>query len=472
MNRAHKLRVTFNLKMEPRWNSEVGHVMQSNAKEERKLKLQISRINTVKREQLGKIDQEMISLRKQLLEDRKIFGTRSDIKRREDKNAKILEGSCEEKQAHSVHPKLTGLQKHEINDRSCFKPFQERLRQKGLEQQERKLSQTRFVAAVQEGNGSLRKMPDTGMLSPSCSTPSIRYGRRHSIAEINLNDTLLSKLCPQTNNGSVPPKNTSLSSTVVGAGVKMDHPRLRQRRASLPHAIALGREHSVDLSRLKPVKFQPERGKLVMDKESKVNRNVKLGNFSRHVDDDLRWKRRNSLPNFDNFSTRKDPMASKERLTARLVQCKTKPGSAKQRNGAPPTRPSVFGRDFKKNPTPVTERSADCDEQDENESLGRVSIVEANEPEENEELSSEQELSFIPKATLQEKMNKFFLEWVEGPDEEPRTDIEELLQEFRKEKVEKRRKQSNEVATDMELDSAEQDLPQCTQDSSLAEGAT
>ena len=121
----------------------------------------------------------------------------------------------------------------------------------------------------------------------------------------------------------------------------------------------------------------------------------------------------------------------------------------------------------------MTERSdeADCDEQDENESLGRVSIVEANEPEENEELSSEQQLSFIPKATLQEKMNKFFLEWVEGPDEEPRTDIEELLQEFRKEKVEKRRKQSNEVATDMELDSAEQEFPQCTQDR-LTEGAT
>ena len=64
--------------------------------------------------------------------------------------------------------------------------------------------------------------------------------------------------------------------------------------------------------------------------------------------------------------------------------------------------------------------------------------------EQDQELSSAQELSFIPKATLQEKMNKFFMEWVEGSDEEPRTDIEELLQEFRKEKKEEGREELNE----------------------------
>lgn len=466
------------MKMEPRWSSEIGQVMQSNAKEEKKLKQQISRINTAKREQLGKIDQEMISLRRQLLEDRKIFGTRSDIKRREDKNANILEGSCEDKQVHSVQPKLTGLQKHDIIDRNCFKSFQERSRHRAFEQHERKLSPPRYVATVQEGNSSLRKkMPEVGMLPPSCSTPSIRAARRHSIAEINLNNTLLSKLCPQTNAGSARPKNTSFSSAVVGAGAKIDHPRLRQRRASLPaHSLALDREHSVDLPKLKTIKLQPEGAKLAMEKDSKVNQNVKLGNFSRHVDGDLRWKRRNSLPNFDNFPTSKDSMACKERLTARLMQCKPKkPGSATHRNVASPTKPSIFGRKFKKNPTPVTERSdeaADFNEQDESESLGRVSIVEANEPKENEELSSEQELSFIPKATLQEKMNKFFLEWVEGPDEEPRADIEELLQEFQKEKAERRRIESNEVETKVEFESAEQDMSQCSKDSLHDEGAT
>lgn len=35
-------------------------------------------------------------------------------------------------------------------------------------------------------------------------------------------------------------------------------------------------------------------------------------------------------------------------------------------------------------------------------------------------------------------MNKFFSNWVEDCDEETRTDIEELLQEFRKEKREGR----------------------------------
>lgn len=130
-------------------------------------------------------------------------------------------------------------------------------------------------------------------------------------------------------------------------------------------------------------------------------------------------------------------MACKERLTARLTRSRPKPESATNKNVASPVRPSIFGRQFKKNPTPVTEGSEPNCHDENSESLGRVSSVETNEPSENELLSSEQELSFIPNATLQEKMNKFFLEWVEGSDEEPRTDIEKLLQEFRKEKVEK-----------------------------------
>lgn len=449
-------------------------MMQSNAKEQKKLKLQISRINNAKREQLGKIDQEMMSLRKQLLEDRKIFGTRSDIKRREDQNANILEGSSEDTQVHNVQPKLTGLQKHEVIDRNCFKPFQERSRHKAIEKHERKLSPSRFVPTVQEGIGSFKKkMPDVGMLPPSCSTPSLRLGRRHSIAEINLNDTLLSKLYPHRNSGIVPPKNTSLSSTMVGAGAKLDHPRLRQRTASLPLGLVLERAQSVDLPKLKTFKLQPERGKLAIDRESKANQNVKLGNFSRHVDGELKWKRTNSLPNFDNIPTNKDSMACKERLTARLMQSNPKPGSATNRNVASPVKPSIFGRHFKKNPTPVTEGTKpDYDEN--SESLGRVSCqsVEANEPNENEQFSSEQELSFIPKATLQEKMNKFFLEWVEGSEEEPRTDIEELLQEFRKDKVEKRRGQSDEAENDVEIDNPIQDMSQSTKDGSPEEATT
>lgn len=464
MTRSQGLRVMFNLKMEPRWNCDIGQVLQTNAKEERKLKLQLGRINTAKREQLGKIDQEMISLRKQLLEDRKIFGTRSDIKRPEDKNGNILEGSCEDIQLHNVQPKLTGLQQHEVINRNCFKPLRERShRSKSLEQRERKLSPSRLGSTAQEGNGSLRrKMPEVGLLPPSCSTPSLRFGRRHSIAEINLNDTLLSKICPQTNSGGAL-KNTSLSSTAM-TGMKMDHPRLRQRRASLPQAMLLERaDHPVDLPKLKTIKLQPERSKLAMEKDS--NQNVKLGNFSRHVNGDLKFKRRNSLPNFDNLPSNREPLVCKERLTARM-QSRPKPGSANNRNVASPTKPSIFGRQFKKNPTPVSERSdeGDWNEQDDSESLGRVSLVEANEPEENdaEEISSEQELSFIPKATLQEKMNKFFMEWVEGPDEEPRTDIEELLQEFRKEKVQRSNKAG--LGTDMEIESAVQEISQCSKD--------
>ena len=470
--------VMFNLKMEPRWHSEIGQVMHSNAKEEKILKRQITRINNAKREQLGKIEREMITLRKQLLEDRKILGTRSDIRKREDKNANILEGNGEDKQVNIVQPKLTGFQKHDTVDRNCFKPFEERSRHKAFEQSERKWSPSKFVSTAQEGNSCFRKrMPDVGMLPPSCSTPSIRSGRRHSIAEINFNaDTLLSKICPQTNSVSAQTKNTTLSSTVVGAGIKIDHPRLRQRRASMPHAIPRERDHSpLDLPKLKTINLQHERSKLAIEKDSKVNQNVKLGNFSRHVDGDLKWKRRNSLPNFDNFPTSKDSMAGKERLTARLAQCKPKPGSAAQRNATSSAKPSVFGRKYKKYPTPVTERSdeAGCEELDENESLGHASIVEENEPKENEELSSsEQELSFIPKATLQEKINKFFMEWVDGPDDEPRTDIEELLQEFRKKKEVKGLKQSNEVENDLEIDSEEQDVSGCTKDTLLEEGAT
>jgi len=43
-------------------------------------------------------------------------------------------------------------------------------------------------------------------------------------------------------------------------------------------------------------------------------------------------------------------------------------------------------------------------------------------------------------------MNKFFSNWVEGCDEETRTDIEELLQEFRKEKREGRQEINEDIA--------------------------
>lgn len=114
---------------------------------------------------------------------------------------------------------------------------------------------------------------------------------------------------------------------------------------------------------------------------------------------------------------------------------------------SPSRRISAFGRQFKKNPTPVTEQSneGDCNEEEESESLERISPGEGDkdkdkETESEKEPSVAQELCFIPKATLQEKMNKFFSNWVEGCDEETRTDIEELLQEFRKEKREGHKK--------------------------------
>ena len=459
MINSKKLGVMFNLKMEPRWNSEIGQVLQSNAKEEKKLKLQINRINSAKREQLGKIDQEMLSLRKQLLEDRKILGTRSDIKRRTDNNGNVLEGSNEAKQVSIVQPKLSGLQKSEAFDRNCFKTFQERSRLTTVEQRERKTSPPRLAFTEKEGNRNSprRKVPEVGVLPPSCSTPSIRYGRRHSIAEINFSaDKLLSKIYPQT-----------ISESVPMASVKFDHPRLRQRRASLPQAVMLDRDHSLDLPKLKTMKFQPERSKLALEKDSKLsNQDIKVGNFSRGVGGDVRTRRRrNSLPNFDSLPTNRDSMVCKERLTARLMQSKTKPGSAVTRNVTSPTKSSIFGRQFRKNPTPVSEKSdeANCEEQVENLSLDRMSLEEADDPGvDDEPLSCEQELSFIPKATLQEKMDKFFLEWVEGPEEEPRTDIEELLEEFRKEKEKKRHEQSNDAEKDLEIKNTAKDMSQCT----------
>lgn len=117
----------------------------------------------------------------------------------------------------------------------------------------------------------------------------------------------------------------------------------------------------------------------------------------------------------------------------------------------PAKHASIFGR-HQKNPTPVSERSNEGNwaKQEDSNSLDSIFLADENEntagqePEQEQELSSAQELSFIPKATLQEKMNKFFMEWVEGSEEEPRTDIEELLQEFRKEKKEEGRREFNE----------------------------
>lgn len=450
----------FNFKMEPRWTSEIGQIMQTNAKEEKKLKLQINRINSAKRVQLDKIDQEMMTLRKQLLDDRKILGTRSDIKKRDEKN-----GDEEGQKVKIVEPTFAGFQKPDAIDRNGFKTFQERSRQRAIEQQESRPTPSRMRATEKDGNNNFRrKMSDLGMLPPSCSTPSIRGGRRHSIAEINLNDTLLSKICAQTNTSSSPIKKGASGALMTGADVKIDHPRLRQRRGSLPPAMTYERDHSMDLPKIKNMKFQPERGsKLESEKESKMmsHMDMKLANFSR--------RRRNSLPNFHILPPNRDSMACKERLTAKLMHTKPKPRSAVSRNVTSPTKSSIFGRKFKKNPTPVTEKSDEgkseneqSDEDDESLSLDRPSLAEANEPGPDEPLSCEQELSFIPKATLKEKMDKFFLEWVDEPEEEPRIDIEELLQEFRKEKEEKQQEKSSDAEKDLEIRCIEKDLPQCS----------
>ena len=434
----------LNIKMEPRLSSG-GQVFQRNAREDKKLNLQINEINSAKKEQLGKIDQEMMSLKKQLLEDRKILGTRSNIKRREDRNAKIFEENCDEKPVrNSVQPKLIGLQKPTVIERKSFKPFQDRSRQLAMEQHEFKLSSPRVVSVVHEETGNFRRrLAQVQKQLPSCSTPSPRYlSRRHSIAAINFSNSLSNVCEPQTSLDNAP-KNTHLSGRIAGA--KVDHILLRQRRASLSHTLTPNKvDHPVDLPKLKPLKLVAERNKQVAVEESRVNKNVKVGNFSRHAEDDLRLKRSYSLPN--SFPLNRDSVACKERLTAKLVS-RIKPVSASNKNTPTNKRTSVFGRHFQKSPTPVTERSNEGEwiDQEDNDSLERltVEVVENDDKEqeaENEQkLSSECELSFIPKLTLQEKMNKFFLERVEDSDEVPRTGIEQLLQEFRKEKKEGRR---------------------------------
>ena len=434
------------LKMEvPRWSSDIGQAFQSNAMEDRKLKVQINRINSAKKEKLEKIDQEMMSLKKQLLEDRKLLGTRSVIQRRENKNANILVENSDQKHV-CVQPKLIGPQKAEVTESKSFKPIQERSRDEiAVKQNYIRMRPSRLVSVVREKNDNFGRRGvsfEVEKFAPSSSTPAPRCrGRRHSIAEINLSDSF-SKICtPQTSSGNATIRNEQIGSGITGG--KLDHPLLRQRRASLPYTLTPERRENLIASpRLKPIRFAPD--KLAVD-ESKASPNVKLGNFSRHVEgSNLRRKRRNSLPNFDNFPSSRDSMASKERLTARLVS-RTKPASARQRNMSPSKRISAFGRQFKKNPTPVTEQSneGDSNEEEESESLERISQGEGDndkdkEIESEKEPSVAQELCFIPKATLQEKMNKFFSNWVEDCDEETRTDIEELLQEFRKEKREGR----------------------------------
>ena len=441
------LQAMLKLKIEvPRWSSDIGQVFQSKAMEDRKLKVQIKRINSAKKEKLEKIDQEMMSLKKQLLKDRKLLGTRSDIQRREDKNANILVENLDQKHV-CVQPKLIGPQKAEVTESKSFKPIQERSRNEiAVKQNDIRMRPSRLVSVVREKNNFGRRGVsfEVEKFAPSSSTPAPRCrGRRHSIAEINLSDSF-SKICtPQTSSGNATIRNEQIGSGITGG--KLDHPLLRQRRASLPYALTPEkRENLIASPRLKPIRFAPV--KLAVD-ESKASQNVKLGNFSRHVEgSNLRRKRRNSVPKFDNFPSSRDSMTSKERLTARLVS-RTKPASARQRNMSPSRRISALGRQFKKNPTPVTEQSneGDCNEEEDSESLERISLGEGDndkdkETESEKEPSVAQELCFIPKATLQEKMNKFFSNWVEGCDEETRTDIEELLQEFRKEKREGHKK--------------------------------
>lgn len=63
-------------------SADVQNIFCSNNREQRKLEGQIKRISSSARFEMNRINREMFELRKQLMENQKILGTRSDIRRR------------------------------------------------------------------------------------------------------------------------------------------------------------------------------------------------------------------------------------------------------------------------------------------------------------------------------------------------------------------------------------------------------
>lgn len=63
--------------------ADVQNIFCSNNREQRKLEGQIKAMNSTARFEMNKINREIFELRKQLMENQKILGTRSDIKRRQ-----------------------------------------------------------------------------------------------------------------------------------------------------------------------------------------------------------------------------------------------------------------------------------------------------------------------------------------------------------------------------------------------------
>lgn len=423
------------MKTQSRWANH-KNAFNNNAIEDRKLQIELNRINTAALCKMGKINEEMVGLRRQLLEERKILGTRSGIRADSSdtpKNSSAVgcEGEGKEEGHHALQ--VLSKMKHSSLRESTFRI-------------EKNLNPSRVLVTEKEtlcnGQGNTGPQTSTSVRALFPCSQSSKLSRDNS-SSVSL-----------TRRASASLGRSNFGSSDFGP----NRPRLGQRRFSLPGHMNPPESQTTSSSRLASPcttnKADPPHAGLLATaevKESKENI-TRTGHRGFICKNNISTnKRRHSLPICSFHEHRK---AANCLLTAKLstgtysrnssttATSSQQPnprlkGSGKTAHRAeyagkkpaplvssttkPTQRKSVFKPQHNSVPELVSEREAKKEE---------------GENDDDHRPSDDPELRDIPNITLTEKMQRFFVNYVEG-ECQAGVDFEQLLMEYRRNPEEK-----------------------------------
>ncbi|KXJ22824.1 hypothetical protein AC249_AIPGENE26100 [Exaiptasia diaphana] len=175
-------------------------LLSTNLREQKRLEGHIKELHSSTRFRMNKIDREIMALKKQLEENRKVYGTHCDISRQKDKNEaqlKITKVTATPSSLQSVRPstKVRPGRRHSIAS-----PMEMKLDYSGLERgittnfidenvyygKDNKNTQRARLSAFSNSTEKLRQASigtPQGLATPNIpSTKNIKQQRRHSIA--------------------------------------------------------------------------------------------------------------------------------------------------------------------------------------------------------------------------------------------------------------------------------------------------
>lgn len=418
-------------------------LLNTNLRERKRLEGHIKELHSSTKFRMNKIDREMMVLKKQLEENRKVYGTHCDISRENDQNEaqlKITKVVTRTPSSLSVSRRPSTVRagrRHSIASPMEMNRFNEKPRQISLE------------------------IPRQLLASNNAPTRTKERPRRHSIAspsnEMTINYT------PSVNNNNSKDDNTkderppesfsvvrkkcpNFSSSFTGKGLQCpgqqnsnnaapQNPQTRVFARRTNYTIVFGDGEQVDENNNKKTSHS-----------SRAN-GEKLAEISTKRSTDVPSKktffqRRKSLPNLflhENSSVFKTSNKT-EKLTAKLP---TRIASATTR-GQPQQQQTT------RRPTPVEEKSESDDENNDDEHKSKSeskkddeSSDEENNKDDDDEvecLSEDdgtvpRELRILPKITLEEKIQKYFAGTVvDGVQSVKPGHFEEVLEQFKTKK--------------------------------------